>query len=217
MKIKIILPLALVCACFQSFRQETVDTKAKAILDELSVKTKSYTTIKSEFTLTIENKQKKTSESQNGTVFMKGDKYKITLKTEEIFCDGKTVWNYNKDANEVQINTFDPNDKEALNPKNIFTIYEKDFKYKFEKEDATTQYISLFPLKPDKKRFHTVKMQVDKTKKQISSVKFLYKDGAIHTLTIKTFIPNGEMEDSMFTFDKSKHPKVIITDLRDDD
>lgn len=196
--------------------QEPVDKKAKGILDELSVKTKAYTTIKAEFSVTVESKDKK-KETQNGTISIKGGKYKLEISGQEIICDGKTTWTYLKDANEVQINDVDPKSDE-LNPSKIFTIYEKDFKYKFDKEETTggvvIQTINLYPTAPDKKKFHTVKLMIDKNKKQISSVKTLMKDGSSTTYTIKTFSPNLDMKDSNFTFDKAAHPGVEITDLR---
>ena len=43
-----------------------VDTKAKAILDKLSAKTKSYTTIKAEFQYSISNKSEGINDSQTG-------------------------------------------------------------------------------------------------------------------------------------------------------
>jgi len=198
--------------------QEPIDKKAKAILDELSVKTKAYTSIKAEFTIVLESKDKK-KDSQNGTILLKGEKYKLEIKGQDIICDGKTSWTYLKDANEVQVNNVD-NKNEELNPANIFTLYEKGYKYKFEKEEtiagATIQTISLFPtISPDKKKFHTVKLMIDKTKKQISSVKMLMKDGSTVIYNIKTFTPNTEIKDNTFAFDKAAHPGVEIVDLRD--
>ena len=79
------------------------DPKAKKILDELSAKTKAYTTIKAEFSWVVEKKDK-SKESQSGKIQTKGAKYKLEIPGHEIYCDGKTVWDFIKDANEVQIN-----------------------------------------------------------------------------------------------------------------
>ena len=189
------------------------DPKAKTILDDLSAKTKAYTTIKAEFSMTTEKKDK-TKDTQNGKIQTKGDKYKLEIPGHEIYCDGKTVWEYIKDANEVQVKDMETGGDDALNPSTIFTVYEKGFKYKFDGEDALTQTISLFPLNPDKKKFHTVKMVIDKTKKQISSVKMMMKDGTTTTYQIKSFTPNAAIPDTDFTFDKKAHPGVSVEDLR---
>lgn len=189
------------------------DPKAKAILDELSTKTKAYTSIKAEFAFTNEKKDK-TKDTQNGKIQTKGKRYKLEIPGHEIFCDGKTVWEYIKDANEVQIKDMETGGEDAVNPTTIFTIYEKGFKYKFDSEDATTQVISLFPENPDKKKFHTAKLYIDKTKKQISSVKMMMKDGSTQTYSIKSFVTNAAIPDTDFTFDAKKHPGVSVEDLR---
>jgi outer membrane lipoprotein-sorting protein len=190
------------------------DPHAKKILDELSVKTKAYTTIKAEFTF-VNEKKDKTKDTQNGKIETKGAKYKLEIPGHEIYCDGKTVWDFIKDANEVQIKDMEVGGDDAVNPSTIFTLYEKGFKYKFDGEDAVTQTISLFPDNPDKKKYHTVKLFIDKTKKQITSVKMLMKDGSVQTYTIKTFAGNADIQDSSFVFDKKAHPGVDSEDQRD--
>lgn len=49
---------------------------------------------------------------------------------QEIYCDGKTMWTYLKDANEVQISNYNPKSSD-INPSEIFTVYEKGFLSKF--------------------------------------------------------------------------------------
>ena len=210
------MALCLSCALMA---QETVDVKAKTVLDELSKKTKSYSSIKAEFIFTIENKDKKITETQNGVIQVKGNKYKLEIKGQEIISDNKNVWTYLKDANEVQINNVDSNSTDALSPSSIFTIYEKGYKYKFDKEEVkgstTLQIIDLYPVNPDKKKFHTLKLAIDKAKKQILYVKMLMKDGSTYTYNIKTFTPNVDIKDSTFAFDSKSHPGVEVIDLRE--
>lgn len=189
------------------------DPQAKKILDELSAKTKAYTSIKAEFSFTMEKKDK-SKDVQNGKIITKGTRYKLEIPGHEIYCDGKTVWDYIKAANEVQIKDMETGGDDAMNPSSIFTIYEKGYKYKFEGEDALTQTISLFPENPDKKKFHTAKLYVDKTKKQISSVKMMMKDGSSQTYSIKSFEPNTVIPDSDFTFNTKTHPGISVEDLR---
>lgn len=199
--------------------QEPIDTKAKAILDELSKKTKSYSSLKAEFIFTLENKDKKVTETQNGVILLKGNKYKLEIKGQEVISNNKTVWTYLKDANEVQVNNVDTLSTDVLNPSTIFTLYEKGYKFKFDREEvkgtSTLQTINLYPVNPDKKKFHTIKLTVDKAKKQIVMVKMLMKDGSAVNYTIKTFTINIDIKDASFTFDAKAHPGVEIVDLRE--
>lgn len=214
MFIKKISLIALLTAGFLTSITAQNDPQAKTILDDLSAKTKAYSTIKAEFEFTTEKKDK-TKDTQKGKIQTKGTKYKLEIPGHEIYCDGKTVWDFIKDANEVQIKDMEAGGEDALSPSTIFTLYEKGYKYKFDGEDAISQTISLFPVNPDKKKFHTVKLTIDKTKKQISSVKMMMKDGSTNTYIIKSFLGNGEIPDTNFKFDPKAHPGVDTEDLRE--
>ena len=189
------------------------DPKVKKILDELGTKTKTYTTIKAEFSKTSEKKDR-SKQSEDSQIETKGNKYKLVITGHEIYCDGKTVWDFVKEANEVIIKDMESGGDDALNPSTIFTMYEKGFKYKFDEEDALTETVSLFPENPDKKKYHTIKLTIDKSKKQIISVKLMMKDGTIQTYTIKTFVGNSDIPDSNFQFNPKAHPGISVEDLR---
>jgi len=203
--------------------KEVVDAKAKAILDEVAKQTKTYTSIKADFSSVTEKKESNTkttvTEAQTGTLQLKGTKYKLEFKGQAIFCDSKTQWTYIKESNEVQINNApDPNASD-INPINIFTLYEKGYKYKYEKEElvngAKADIINLYPTDPDKKSYHTIRLTIDKANKQITVVKILNKNGTSNTITVKNFTPNSEMADAMFTFNKADYKGVEVVDLRD--
>jgi outer membrane lipoprotein-sorting protein len=196
------------------------DPKAKAILDDLSKITRAYKTIHSEYVLTITNKDKKVVEKQNGKVWLKGNAFRLEIPGNVIVCDGKTQWNHNKDAGEVTIKNYDPNQKDQINPSNIFTIYESGFKFKYDKEEKlganVCHVISLFPAEnQSKKKYHTVKLYVHKTKKQVLQMIMLMKDGGTQTIEVKTFKPNVEIPDSQFTFDTKPFKPDQIVDERE--
>ena len=207
----------LVSLCSQAQDQ---DPKAKKILDDLSKATKAYKTITSEYIFTIVNKDKKQTEKQTGKVLVKGAKFKLEIPGNTIVCDGKTIWAHNKDANEVTIKSFDANNEDQLNPSKIFTMYETGCKYKYEKEEkvgaATCHVITLYPsVKPEKKKFHTVKIFVDKAKNQIAKMVMLMKDGSTQSYEIKSFKSNTEIADNVFVFDLKPFKVDQITDERD--
>jgi hypothetical protein len=104
-----------------AFAQES-DPKARAILDDLSKTTKSYRTIQADVLFTVMDKDKRPAEKQSWKLFVKGDRFKLEIPGSTIVCDGKTLWNYNKDAKEVTIIYFDPEKDEQKNTK-IFTMY----------------------------------------------------------------------------------------------
>ena len=202
------------------FAQE-IDAKAKTILDELSKVTKTHKTVTADFNIVNYNKDKKQTEKpQVCKVQVKGSKFRLEIPGNIIVCDGKTIWNHNKDAGEVTIKTFDASNDEQLSPTKIFTIYETGYKYKFDKEEkvgaANCNVIDLYPsVKPEKKKFHTLKLYIDKTKKQVVLLKELMKDGSTQVIEIKTFKPNLEIADAAFVFDTKNFKPDQIIDERD--
>lgn len=196
------------------------DPKAKAILDDLSKTTKAYKTITAEVVYNTYNKDKKALDKpQTWKIQVKGVKFRLEIPGNSIVCDGKTIWNYNKDAKEVTIKNFDP-DNDEQNISKIFTIYETGYKYKYDKEEkvgtSMTHVIDLVPaIKPEKKKFHTVKLYIDKTKKQIVQLKMMLKDQGTTTYDIKSMKTNLEIPDSQFTFDTKGFKPDQINDERD--
>jgi len=217
---KLLLLLSAISFSAQVSTAQDQDPKAKTILDDLSKTTKSYKTIVSEYVFISVNKDNKPLEKQNYKVQVKGNKFKLDIPGNSIVCDGKTIWAHNKDANEVTIKNFDATNEDQLNPSKIFTLYESGFKYKFDKEEkvglAVCNVITLYPsVKPEKKKFHTIKLYVDKAKKQVTKLVMLMKDGTTQSYEIKSFKPNVELPDASFVFDTKSFKPDQITDERD--
>jgi len=190
------------------------DPKAKVILDDISKTTKSYKTITTDYSLIITNKDKKQTDKQTGKIQVKGTKFRLEIPGNSILCDGKTVWTFNKEANEVSIKNYEPSSDDALDPTKIFTMYENGYKYKFDKEEAGLTIINLYPsVKPEKKKFHTIKLYVDKPKKQVKKMIMLMKDGGTQTYELKTLTPNLDILENQFVFD-SKACKCEVIDER---
>lgn len=182
------------------------DPKAKVILDKLSAKTKSFSTITADFEFRLLNKSEGIDDKQNGQIVLKDDKYKLILSQQEIISNGTTVWTYLKDVKEVQISEVDEDEEDAvfLNPKKIFTIYETGFKYVLS-EDAVkngknVNVIKLYPEEPGDKPFHTILLYVDKAKTEIAGMEIKSKDGNTFIYTINNFITNKPYPSSAFEF-----------------
>ncbi len=205
---------ALLPGPFNAFAQN--DKSSGPILSAASARYKSFSSIKAEFSYTIENPKEKTNQKQTGTLSVKGNKYRLAIKGQEIFCDGKTVWTYLEDAKEVQVN--EPgNDPDALSPANIFTIYEKGFDHMLaEEKNENGKEVQIIDLKPTdaKKKYFKIRMTFDKKEKLLLSALIFYKDGSRHTYTISKFTQNEVMPDAFFTFDKAAHGGVEVIDLR---
>lgn len=216
---KIVLSFLSFLIIFTSFAQK--DEQARKILEKLSSTTKSYSSIRIKFNYIMDNRVEKMKDTTKGIIYLKGNKFKLFFKGNEIFSDGKTVWTHMLDADEITITNVDNEDDESLNPANILTIYEKGFKYRYmgEIKDAGKIYyqIDLYPEHPKDKSYSIVKLKINKNNYHLSSVKMIGKDGIDYILDLIEFKPNVKVVDTMFTFDPSKYPSDIeINDMRDE-
>ncbi len=193
------------------------DPKAKAILDKVSKNTKSHNTIYIKFSFRLQNKVDGIDETQEGEIWMKGEKYKMLLPGIERVSDGKTIWTYLEDDDECQIYSVGgDDDEEGFSPSQILTIYEKGFNYIYEKEvtidGKKLDVIKLFP-QGGGKPYHSVKIYIDKASNQIYRLEVFGKDGNTFTYTLKSITYDQNMPDSQFVFDESKAGDV--QDFRD--
>ncbi|HOW32623.1 MAG TPA: outer membrane lipoprotein carrier protein LolA [Bacteroidales bacterium] len=207
---KIIISIALLVFSTLAFSQN--DKKATTILNDLSAKTKSYKSIRIDFAYIMENKKENINDKFTGTLLSKGDKYKLTVAGQDVICDGKTMWTYMKDANEVNINDVDAND-DSFTPTKLLTNYTKEYKAKLIEEKGNNQVLELYPLAKGKS-FTKVKLTVDKALKQVKEFVIFDRGGSTFKYTVNKFITDQAIDDKTFLFNKANHPGVEVIDMR---
>ena len=216
MKILNLLLLSLLIP-FASIAQ---DAKAKAILDELSKKTKSYSSMQADFEYQMLNTKDAIDESQEGSLLSKGNMYRLKIAGQIIISDGKSVWTILPDAEEVQLSSV-PDDEESeefISPNNILTLWEKGFKYKYDSEaklgGQAVDVINLYPIEAKEKSFHTIKLYVKKDRSGVEKIEIKGKDGTDYIYTIKSFKVNQTVTDQKFSFSAKEFPNFDMIDLR---
>ena len=197
--------------------EEKTEKKAREILKKVSAKFKSFKSLKATFIITIENQKDKSSDVQKGTIQLKGDKYRLDVAQQDIVSDGKTIWTYMKDANEIQVNNASK-DTNTITPANFLTLYEKGFLFKFtgeEKEKGMVyQLVELVPVDPKKKSVVKVKLKISKKDQMVYSARLIDRSGTVVTYNVEKFTPEAATSDSIFTFNTKNYPGAEIIDLR---
>lgn len=213
--------MLLFSALGTSAQGNSSEAKAKKILDGLSSKNKAYKSIQADFSILVENKANRTNEKQEGKILVKGKKYRIETSGQTVINDSKTIHTIIKEAAEIQLSDAEEKEKSenAITPSNIFSIYEKGFKFEFVKEEKTkkgniVQIVKLYPIEPKKKNYHTLVLTIDKQKAEITSFRIMGKDGTETTYTIKKFVPNTSISEEAFSFSQKNYPGYELIDLR---
>jgi len=193
------------------------DPEAKKVLDGLSAKLKSFKAVQSQFTLKVEDSKGKPQGSKTGIIYVKGNKYHISITGQEVYCDGKDVWTYDKSSNEVTITKSDPA-SQSISPEKFFTnFYDKDFLYKLNGEQKVgarvLQEVELTPLDKNKSFFKAL-LYIDKAQHTLVSIKWFDKGGNHYTLDTNKLNGNAPLTDAQLAYSKAKYPGVEEVDLR---
>jgi outer membrane lipoprotein carrier protein len=193
------------------------DPDAKKVLDALTAKLKSYTSIQANFTLKVEDQKGKLQGSKSGVIYVKGNRYHFSITGQEVFCDGKDTWTYDKSSNEVTITKSDATSK-SMSPDKFFTnFYDKDFLYKLNPDTKigarTVQEVELTPV--DKtKSFYKALLYIDKTQHTLVAIKWFDKSGNHYTIDTNKLNGNAPLTENQLAFNKAKYPGVEEVDLR---
>lgn len=220
MKIKQLFFLAITTTLLASpLAAQTNIQKAKTILDKLSKTYKSHKSIVANFTITTVNRDK-SKMSQKGTIWVKKKFFRIDMRDQEIMCDGKTIWTWQKEVNEVQIKKYAPSSRE-IQPSQIFTLWEEGFNYIW--VGKATQYgknVDVIDLIPkdgrEGKDYSKVKLNVDGSKNEIVSATIIKKNGIKVSYVINSQNTKQRLNKGNFKMDVKAKQKAgaEIVDLR---
>jgi len=197
------------------------DPEAKKILDEFTRKAQASYPVKIDFQISSESLMDQSTWSKEGQLILEGEKYFLEVEDSKIYCDGNTLWHYMVSADEVYIS--DPEDtgsEEDLllsKPQDLFTFYERDFKFRYigEVEFMGEKYhhVDLFPKDLDK-HYHTITLIIDQSDYQLFSIQTKGRGGLLQTIKVIEYQKRVKTTDDTFRFDPSQHPEVEEIDTR---
>jgi outer membrane lipoprotein carrier protein len=221
MKIYFLLSLILIFYFLPLVAQQepvTQDPAAKEILDRIAAKAKQMKSIQADFSILVEDKKENTKNSSSGNLLMKKEKYKIITTGSVVYFNGKTMWTHAIDDQEVIITEPGNNEEDFMsNPANIFTLYNRDFKYSYIRETTRNglkfDEIDLYPKNLDQP-YSRIKLLVNRNNDMPEVITSYGKDGVNYTITLTNFQPDREISDTLFTFDPAKNKKVEVVDMR---
>ena len=196
-----------------------VDQKAQDILDKMSDKYQSIPLYKTNFVYRLTNKVEEIDEQFSGEIMVKGEKYVLIMSDQEIFNDGETIWTFLKDANEVNVDHYMP-DEGDLSPNNIYDAYKKGYRYRWVENKKvggrTLEVVELQPEDPKDpdKMFFKIVLNIDNSDYTIHSWEMYDRGGNIFSYTISGFNPQFQAGDNFFKFNESKYSDVEVVDLR---
>lgn len=193
------------------------DQKAEQILEQLKSELQDQKSLEASFLLTLKNPQGKLMDEKKGRFLLSGEKYRVDLGNQLIISDNNTLWVYLKEANEVQITDFDP-DQGGLSPAKLFSgFWDKDYSAHYRgSKTVNGKSCELVELHATGKSapFSRIQLAVAKEGKQLVSGQFVDQSGGSFEYKILDYKPNVKTQASQFRFQEKDHPGVEVIDLR---
>ncbi|MFD0988854.1 outer membrane lipoprotein carrier protein LolA [Mariniflexile jejuense] len=212
MKIKSIILSILITVSFNALAQN----KAKALLNQVSQKAKSYKNVSIEFKYVLENTAEKIKQETKGDVIMEGEKYKLNILGVTRLFDGKKLYSISTEDEEVTISSDKDNDEGAITPSKMLSFYEDGYTYAMDiEQNINGRKIQLVKLTPidSKSEIKYILLGIDTQTKHIYNLMQIGKNGTKTTLTVNSFKTNEPLSKSLFTFDANKYKGYYINKL----
>ncbi len=70
------------------------DPAARKILDKLAKQSQADYPVKVSFDYTYESLPENQQNTEQGTLVLQQDKFRLSVSESEVYCDGKTMWNH---------------------------------------------------------------------------------------------------------------------------
>jgi chaperone LolA len=212
---KSLLKISFTLAIVVTFALISKAQNADKILEDLSSITNSYNNIKATFAYKMVNTDAGIDEVTNGTLIVQGDQYNLNIAGQIVISDGKTLWTYIPDSEEVQIN--EVSEEDGFTPSKLLSSYNNDYSSKmmddFTADGETFYQLHLEPRNEDS-NFDYVILVIKKEPLQLAKFIIHDFDGNVFSYEIKQFVTNSEISIGTFSFDETAHPGVEVIDMR---
>ncbi|MCU0376628.1 MAG: outer membrane lipoprotein carrier protein LolA [Bacteroidales bacterium] len=190
------------------------DPEALKILTAFSNKATSAPSISIDFTFITNDSRDGSVNTMEGSVVMTGDKYKLSMPDNSVWADGKNVWSYLPDVNEVTITASDPDDESFMSrPSMLFTLYEEGYKVRLLEQTEKEWVIDLYP-EDLTLNLVRIRLRIAKTTYSLKKAEYVTKDGITVTLIAGRFDLTFKPAANYFTFNASDYKGVDVIDMR---
>ena len=202
----------IIACLFLLFATQAVSAQnnAEALIRVLVDQIKSHQNVEMTFNYQISPDGKQMGDSEKGHAWLQGEAYKVEMADQQTISDGKTIWLYLIDEEEVMIsNATEGTDNTPLK---VLTSLDDNYVATFTGID--TQGIATIELSNPKGQYKRVTLKINAKKSELKSADIYLEDGSKFVINVEEMKFDQKLDDKFFTFDTKKHPKVDVIDMR---
>lgn len=153
--------------------------------------------------------------SQEGKLFLMGNKFWFDTDEMEIWFDGKTQWSYLKQNEEVNITEPTLEELNTINPYALLSSYKQGYDLSYNglvtRNGRQGYEINLTP--QGKLEISYVSLVISKAYEPVYMGIFL-KSGQSHQFIVRSCQTHQSLNGNLFRFDRRKYPDAEIIDMR---
>lgn len=202
----IIVCLALMLMAQALIAQNNAETLIRLLVGQI----KSHKNVEMSFTYQISPDGKNLGDAQKGHAWLQGEAYKIEMVEQQSISDGKTIWTYLIEDEEVMVSN--ATEGEDNTPLKLLTSLDESYVATLTGIDA--RGIATVELANPKGQYKRVTLKIDSTQTKLKSADIYAEDGSKLVVTIDEMKFDQDLDDKFFTFDESAHPDVDVIDMR---
>jgi len=202
----IIACLLLLFAAQVVSAQNNADALIRVLIDQI----KSHKNVEMAFSYQLSPDGKTLGDSQKGHAWLQGEAYKVEMAEQQTISDGKTIWSYLIDDEEVMVS----NASEGTDNTPLKLLTSLDKSYVATLTNIGAQGIASIELANPKGQYKRITLKINTKKTELKSADIYMEDGSKLVVNVEEMKYDQTLDDKFFTFDAKKHPKVDVIDMR---
>ena len=187
----------------------TAQTNAEALVRLMVNQMKSHKNVELNYKYQVSSEGLST-EAQQGKAWLQGEAYKVEMVEQQIISDGKSIWTYLVDEEEVMISN--ATEGEDNTPLKLLTSLDENYAATLTGLDAKGN--ATIELANPKGKYRRISLRANPNNLAINGMDVYMEDGTKLILTVDEMKFDQELDDKFFTFDTKKHPNVDVIDMR---
>lgn len=192
-------------------------TSARGILDKVSENYQNFSSYYLSFKSELENAQAGTQDSFEGEVYVKGNKYNLSIPQMDVnqIYDGKKLYTISKEMKEVTVSKPEPGSDDLFTPTKVLNMYKTGYKITMDKQKTITgKKLTFIKLTPEKnENLNYILLGIDTQKNELVQLIEVNKSNTKTTLTVKKQINRIIVPRSILKFNKKSYEGYYISEI----
>lgn len=150
----------------------------------------------------------------SGDIQMKGRKFVNHMDGQTLWFDGKTLWTYFPDNQEVNVTTPSQKELAKMNPYAFISLYKKGYKATLRGNGTKEYYVILLTATDPKRSPSQITVHIGRKNHRLLYAKLTLSSGDTLTVKVTSYKDKQQWADSHFTFPSKSYPDAEVIDLR---